>query len=73
MDAYTVRDSILAYAFAVYLIEGLGPTTGDFLAAVGKGGDVDAAARAVFDMPLAVMASRFRHWLDEMTEARKSK
>ncbi len=67
VDGFTVRDSLLSYAFAVYLLEGRPDAAVPFFEALGQGKDLDVACRAAFGFPVSVLEVRLMRWLAEMT------
>ena len=66
-DVFSVRDSMIAYAFAIYLIEGHDQAAARFVAVHAKTADVDRACREVLGMPRTVVEARLARWLDEVT------
>ncbi len=66
-DAMTPKDRLMAYAFAVFLLEAHAEGAGKFLALVGEGKDVDVAAREALGAPLALLGYRMHRWLGEVT------
>ena len=66
-DVFSVRDSMIAYAFAIYLIEGHDQVAARFVAVHTKTADVDRACREVLGMPRTVVEARLVRWLDEVT------
>lgn len=67
-DAITARDAVLAYGFAIYLIEGHDGLAGEFLKLHWKTKDVDRACRGLLGNPRAVVEHRMKRWLDEVIE-----
>ncbi len=73
LDVFTARDSLIAYAFAVYLIEGHDHVVADFVDVLRKTADVDRACREVLGMPRTVVEHRLARWLDEVVPMPKPK
>jgi hypothetical protein len=69
LDVFTARDAVLAYGFAVYLLEGFDALTADFVRVISNTSDVDRACREILGMPRAVVEHRFVRWLDEVIRA----
>ncbi len=66
LDAFTAADSVLAYALAVYVIEGYPGLVAPFIEARRRTADPDRAAREILGMPLCVVEHRLRRWLGEV-------
>jgi len=73
LDVFTARDSLIAYAFAVYLIEGHDHVVADFVRVLSKTADVDRASREILGMPRTVLQQRLVRWLDEVAPKPKPK
>ncbi|MDA1196014.1 MAG: hypothetical protein O2894_12640 [Planctomycetota bacterium] len=71
-DAFTARDALISYAFSIYLIEGYGGLTGEFLKSHHKSKDVDRACRELLARPRAVIEHRLLRWADEVIAGQKS-
>jgi len=74
-DVFSPRDALVAYAFAVYLLEGHEGVVADFVTTYAKTADADRTCRDVLAMPRDVVEHRFARWLDEVTteqQARKA-
>ena len=67
VDVFSVRDSMVAYAFAVYLLEGHRGVAADFVTALAKTADADKACLDVLGLPRSVIEHRLKRWLDEVT------
>ena len=65
-DVFSPRDALVAYAFAVYLLEGFDRLAGEFLKAHQATKDADKACRSILGMPRAVAEHRLLRWLDDM-------
>lgn len=72
VDVFSVSDSMVAYAFAVYLLEGHAGVTSDFVTALTKTADADKACVDVLGMPRPVVEQRLKRWLDEMTTKQRA-
>lgn len=72
VDTFSARDAVVAYAFAVYLIESQGKLVAPFLQSHVRTSDVDKAAREILGMPRTVLEHRFVRWLDEIIAARSA-
>lgn len=72
VDVFSVSDSMVAYAFAVYLLEGHTGVVADFVAALAKTADADKACQDVLGMPRTVVEQRLKRWLDEMTAKQRA-
>lgn len=70
-DAFGARDALVAYGFAVYLIEGHDGLAGEFLKLHYKTKDVDRGCRDLLGMPRAVVEERLLRWLDEVIAEQK--
>lgn len=68
VDVFDVRDAVVSYAFAIYLLEGHEGLAAPFVRAVVRTADVDEACREILGMPLPVLEHRFRTWLEQVTE-----
>ncbi len=71
-DVFTARDSIVAYAFAVYLLEGLDGVATDFITTFAKTADADRACAEVLGLPRPVVEHRLKVWLDEVTASERA-
>ena len=58
---------MVAYAFAVYLLEGHDGVAAEFVAALAKTADADKACLEVLRRPRPVVEHRLKRWLDEVT------
>jgi hypothetical protein len=66
IDSMGVRDVLMAYAFAAYLLEGCGDAAPAILASVGEGEQSSAdAVRAVLERDLGETRDRLQRWLSE--------
>lgn len=70
-DAFTARDALVAYGFAIYLIHGFDGLAGPFLRAHWKTKDVDRTCRDLLATPRPVVEHRMRRWLDEVITGTK--
>lgn len=68
IDAYTARDSMIAYVLAVYLLEGRPDDVTAFLERLGKGEDPGLASRGALGMPLPILEHRLRRFLAEIAQ-----
>ena len=66
-DAMTPKDRLMAYAFAVFLLEAHADGASKFLSLVGEGKDLDVVAKETLGAPLALVEYRMHHWLAEIT------
>jgi len=69
VDTFNVRDAVLAYAFAAYLIEAHAGLVAGFVRIHVESSDVDKACREILGMPRTVTEQRFTRWLDEILAA----
>ncbi len=65
-DAFSARDALMSYGFAIYLIEGFDGLAGSFVRSHWKTKDVDRTARELLATPGAVVEHRMQRWLDEV-------
>ncbi|MCP5065806.1 MAG: hypothetical protein GY946_04505 [bacterium] len=66
-DAMTPKDRLMAYAFAVFLLEAHASGASQFLTRVGEGKDLDVASKEALGAPLPLVAYRMHRWLGEIT------
>jgi hypothetical protein len=66
-DAMTPKDRLMAYAFAVFLLEAHAKGASAFLMLVGEGKDLDVAAKEALGAPLPIVEYRMHRWLGEIT------
>lgn len=69
VDTFGVRDAVLAYAFAVYLLEAHSEIAASFVRRQAETSDVDKASREILGLPRTVLEQRFVRWLDEVIAA----
>ncbi len=72
VDVFTVSDAMVAYAFAVYLLEGHEGVVTDFVTELAKTADADRACREILGAPRSVVEHRLRVWLDEVTAKQRA-
>jgi hypothetical protein len=65
-DVFSARDALIAYAFAVYLLEGHPGLAGAFVRAHFQTKDVDRTCREILGLRLSLVEIRLRQWLDEI-------
>jgi hypothetical protein len=73
LDAFGTRESLLAYAFSVYLVEGFEGAAAPFARAFEAGSDAERACREALRMPRAVVEHRFARWLGEVAAAKDAR
>jgi hypothetical protein len=66
LDSITAPEATLAYALAVYLLEGHPGLFAPFALSVRKTSDAERSAREVLGTSLPVLGHRLRRWLDEV-------
>ena len=65
-DAFSARDALVSYGFAIYLIEGYDGLAGSFVKEHWTSKDVDRACRDLLATPRVVVEHRMKRWLDEV-------
>lgn len=71
IDTFAVRDAVISYAFAVYLLEGTDKLAAPFVRTLHESADVDKACREILGAPLSIVEYRFKMWLNEVTTPAK--
>ncbi len=67
LDAFEVRDAVISYAFAVFLIEGHDKLAAPFIRTLAKSADADKTCREILGTTLPMVEYKFKAWLNEMT------